>query len=249
MDQDLHLFLKGDVLDRSTASSCRPDNVLSETLKEFLTRYRGRKTFLEHEVKGLLSLVGLTVPKGIFAGRDGKIPTLNALKFPLVAKISSTAIASKSDIHGVRMGLRNYSEVEEAVRKLSGIAGAEGVLIEEMALPGVEVIVGGVLDKQFGPVVMFGLGGTFVELFKDVAFGLAPLGRETALWLIKQVKGYRLLEQYRGRPKSDIDALTEVVCTVSGLMATGLIEEIDLNPVAVYPRGAVVLDAKMVLAS
>ena len=127
------------------------------------------------------------------------------------------------------------------------IRDAEGVLIEEMAKPGLEVIVGGVIDRQFGPVVMFGLGGIFVELFKDVAFALAPIKREDASWLVKQVKGYRLLEGYRGMPLVNINTLLGIIVKVSELIATGLIQEIDLNPVSIYPEGAIVLDAKVLI--
>ncbi len=104
---------------------------------------------------------------------------------------------------------------------------------------------GGVVDDQFGPVVMFGLGGLFVELFRDVAFALAPVKHEDAFWLVRQVKGYKLLEGYRGRPPVDIDILLEMVVKVSEMIATGLIKEIDLNPVSLYPEGAMVLDAKI----
>jgi len=114
-----------------------------------------------------------------------------------------------------------------------------------MAAPGLEVILGGIVDEQFGPVVMFGLGGIFVEVFRDVAFALAPTEREEAIRLIKQVKGYKLLEGYRGREPVDIDILLKMIVDVSKLMATGLIKEIDLNPVVLYHRGAMVLDAKL----
>ncbi len=116
-----------------------------------------------------------------------------------------------------------------------------------MAEPGIEVILGGVVDEQFGPVVMFGLGGFFVELFKDVAFALAPIEKEDALWLVNQIKGYRLLEGYRGQPPVDINTLLEIVVKVSGIIVTGLIKEIDLNPVSLYPQGAMVLDAKILI--
>ena len=126
---------------------------------------------------------------------------------------------------------------------------AEGVLVEEMAPPGVEVIVGGVLDEQFGPVVMFGSGGVLVELFKDVAFALAPATREDAHWLIRQVRGYRLLKGYRGSPAVDIDSLLEVIVKVSEAISSGLLKEMDLNPVSLYPEGAMALDAKMLMAA
>jgi acetyl-CoA synthetase (ADP-forming) len=96
---------------------------------------------------------------------------------------------------------------------------------------------------------MFGLGGVFVELFRDVAFGLAPLARQDAEWLIHQVRAYRLLEGYRGSPPADTEALINTLITVSDLMVTGFIQEIDLNPVALYRKGAIILDAKMAIGS
>lgn len=163
----------------------------------------------------------------------------------MVAKVSSQKITSKSDVRGVRLGIKNYDELTKAVSELLEIEHAEGVLVEETAREGIEVIIGGVTDKQFGPVIMFGLGGVFVEVFKDIAFALAPLKEKDALWLIQQVKGYRLLEGFRGKPAVDKDALIKTILTVSEIMTSGGIEEIDLNPVALYPHGAMVLDAKM----
>ncbi|HBR22643.1 MAG TPA: acyl-CoA synthetase, partial [Nitrospiraceae bacterium] len=170
---------------------------------------------------------------------------LSALTYPLVAKVSSVKIASKSDVGGIRLGIKNYDELTKAVSELLEIENAEGVLVEEMAPEGIEVIIGGVTDKQFGPIVMFGLGGVFVELFKDIAFALAPLKEEDALWLIKQVKGYKLLEGFRGKPAVDKDALITTILAVSEIVSAGDVEEIDLNPVTLYPKGAMVLDAKM----
>lgn len=114
-----------------------------------------------------------------------------------------------------------------------------------MAPQGTEVIVGGVIDPQFGPVVMFGLGGVMVELFRDVSFGLAPLAPDEAGKLIGRVKGVRLLEDYRERSPGDIKSFQDIVVSVSELIATGLFREIDLNPVAVYHVGALILDAKI----
>lgn len=225
-----------------------------KSLEDLIEKNRGRTVFLEHEVKGLLKGMGVPVPEGVFLGRDeiaagphAALSSLKTLSYPLIAKVSSSEITSKTDVHGVRAGINNESELARAIQELSGIERAEGVLVEEMAPQGVEVIVGGIIDRQFGPVVMFGLGGIFVELFKDVSFGLAPLSGKDALRLIAEVKGYRLLEGFRGRPPVDIDALSAVIVKASELTATGLIEEIDLNPVAVYSKGAMVLDAKISL--
>jgi acetyl-CoA synthetase (ADP-forming) len=191
--------------------------------------------------------LGLTVPRGVFIAGVGGLTDLHrhALTYPLVAKVSSSGIASKSELHGVRTNIKDEEALKKNVRELLRITDAEGVLIEEMEMQGVEVIVGGTIDRQFGPVVMFGLGGVFAELFRDVAFALAPLTRGDALWLIEQVKGRGLFDEYRGRPPVDKDALLHILIAVSDIIATGLVGEIDLNPVALYSKGAMILDAKM----
>lgn len=224
------------------------DDSALKNIASFLEKNKGKKVFVDHEVKRFLRSIGLLVPNGIFVGKDGYIPS-SGLAYPLAAKVSSAKITSKSDVSGIRLGLKNDVELKKAVSELLKIEYAEGVLVEEMAPEGIEVIIGGVIDKPFGAVVMFGLGGIFVELFKDIAFALAPLKEEDALWLIKQVKGYRLLDGYRGNPAVDKDALIKTILTVSGIIASGYVEEIDLNPVSLYPHGAMILDAKMSLAA
>jgi succinyl-CoA synthetase beta subunit len=214
-------------------------------IEAFLQKNRGRTTFLEHEVKMMLHDAGIAVPRGVYLGKGEPLPDIDALSYPLVAKVSSSKITGKSDVQGVRLGIGDFDTLKQSVEELMMIGNAEGVLIEEMAPQGTEVIVGGVIDAQFGPIVMFGLGGVSVELYKDVAFGLAPLSRDAALGLVGQVKGSRLLKGYRGRPAMDVDSLLNVIVTISEIMASGFVEEIDLNPVALYPRGALVLDAKM----
>ena len=219
---------------------------MSARLAKVVDSLDGRTALRESEVKNFLSALGIAVPTGIYLpGGENSLPT--NLHYPLVAKVSSSQIASKSELGGVRVGIGSADELADAVKALRSIEKAEGLLIEEMAPTGTEVIVGGVMDSQFGPVVMFGLGGVFVELFKDVSFGLAPMNKEEALAMVREVKGFRLLDGYRGRPKADIDALLNIVSTVSRIMATGMVEEIDLNPVTLYPSGAMVLDAKMAL--
>lgn len=218
---------------------------MMQKIKDLIAK--GKTSFLEYEVKEVLREMGFSVPKGKYVEKDraDQIPAIVDIPYPLVAKVSSTKIVSKTEVNGVRVGLKNDHELREAVSELVYIKDAEGVLIEEMAEPGIEVIVGGVIDDQFGPVVMFGLGGISVELFKDVAFALAPVGKEDALWLVRQVKGYKLLKGYRGRPPVDMNILLEMIVKVSEMISTGVIREIDLNPVVLYPEGAIVLDAKI----
>jgi acetyl-CoA synthetase (ADP-forming) len=218
---------------------------VKERLAAFLAERSGQRVFPEPEVKGLLRQIGIPVSRGVFVRKGEALPPLAPLSFPLVAKTVSRGITSKSDAGGVRLGIGNRSELERACRELLTIEGAEGVLVEEMATPGTEVIVGGTIDPQFGPVVMFGLGGLFVELFRDVAFALAPTTHEEALRLVRQVRGAVLLEGFRGRPPLDRESLARIVVAVSELIGSGLVGEIDLNPVVLHPTGAMALDAKM----
>ncbi len=218
-------------------------------LRAFFEKNNGKRIFPEHEVKGLLKSIGLSVPMGVFVPKGEQLSALSnqlsALAYPMAAKVSSSKITSKTDTKGIRLGIKNEDELKNAVNELSGIENAEGVLVEEMAPEGLEVIVGGIIDKQFGPVVMFGLGGVFVELYKDIAFALAPMKEKDALWLIQQIKGYKLIEGFRGKPAVDKNALIKVILAVSEIISSGNVEEIDLNPVSLYPKGAIVLDAKM----
>ncbi|ABQ27068.1 Acyl-CoA synthetase (NDP forming)-like protein [Geotalea uraniireducens Rf4] len=217
----------------------------TEKLRRFLAAHGNSQTFLEQEVKGLLRELGIAVPSGVFIPAGEPVPSPHSLLFPLVAKAALPGVASKNDIGGVRLGIRDAAELSVAVAELEKIPVAAGVLVEEMARPGVEVIVGGAVDPQFGPIVMFGLGGLFVELFRDVAFAMAPLDRRAARRLVEATKGAVVLRGYRGKPPVDMESLLSVVVAVSELIGSGFIEEIDLNPVELYPDGALVVDAKM----
>jgi acetate---CoA ligase (ADP-forming) subunit beta len=218
---------------------------IRDKIEEFLRSRADQNVFLEHEVKDLLRGFGMTVPKGMFVPCGKRIKSAAGLSFPLVAKVVSSRITSKSDIGGVRLGIGNEDELRRAVSELSRMEHAEGVLVEEMARPGFEVIVGGIIDNTFGPIVMFGSGGLFVELFRDVSFALAPVDREQAMWLMNETKGEKILKGLRGKPPLDTNALADVIVNVSEVIASGRILTIDLNPIALYQSGALVLDAKM----
>ncbi|MDD2337642.1 MAG: acetate--CoA ligase family protein [Geobacteraceae bacterium] len=219
-------------------------NRLAE-LCHFLKKHEGIRVLPEQALKMFLREMGLPAPQSLSLAVGVPFPDFTLLTYPLVAKVFSSKISSKTDVGGIRLGLKDASAAAAACYDLMKIKDVEGVILEEQAQPGTEVIVGGIVDPQFGPVVMFGLGGIFVELFQDVVFALAPLTRADAFDLIKQPKGYRLLTGYRGAASCDRGALADILVTVSELMATGLLEEIDLNPVALYPHGAMILDAKM----
>jgi len=218
-------------------------------LRRFLQRHAGVSVLPEQALKVFLRESGLPAPQSLYLPVGSPFPDFAGLVYPLVAKVFSSKIRSKTDVGGIRIGLKDAASAAAACYDLMKIKDVEGVILEEQAQPGTEVIVGGIVDPQFGPVIMFGLGGTFVELFQDVAFALAPLTRDDAFHLMEQPKGYRLLTGYRGTAPCDREALADILVTVSELMATGLLEEIDLNPVALYPHGAMILDAKMLVAA
>jgi len=175
--------------------------------------------------------------------------------FPVVLKIVSPEIIHKSDAGGVIINLKNASEVQDACRKIlenakkyNAAARIDGVLVQEMAPQSTEVIVGAIKDPQFGQTLMFGLGGIFVELLKDVTFRIAPIAQQDAEEMITEVKAYPLLKGYRNTPPTDINAIVKVLLNTSKLiMAYPEIKELDLNPVMAYEKGAKTVDARIII--
>lgn len=165
--------------------------------------------------------------------------------FPVVLKIVSPDILHKSDAHGVKVGIRDkaeaervYSEIIENAKAYKESARIEGVLVQKMAPPGDEVILGMNRDIMFGPLVMFGLGGIFVELFKDVIFRIAPFGRNTARRMIKGIKAYPLLTGFRGKPPADIETIERNLVALSQMVDNHPeIKELDVNPLLVHKKG------------
>jgi len=175
--------------------------------------------------------------------------------FPVVLKVSSADVLHKSDVGGVHLNLNSAEAVEKAYNELlstvkgnSPQAQVDGVLVSKMAPPGLEVIVGMNRDPQFGPVMLFGLGGIMVEIFQDVSLRLLPLTKEDAVSMIREIKGYGLIAGYRGRPPVDEQALADCLLTVARI-AEGSedVIEIDLNPVFAYPDGVLVADSRIIV--
>ena len=175
--------------------------------------------------------------------------------FPVVLKIVSPDIIHKSDAGGVKVNLKEAEEVRSAygrilenAKKYNDAARIEGILVQEMAPQSTEVIVGAIKDPQFGQTLMFGLGGIFVELLKDVTFRIAPITQEDALEMVTKVKAYPLLTGYRNMPPADLDAIINVLVNTSRLvMDYPEIKELDLNPVMAYEKGAKTVDARIIL--
>jgi len=209
--------------------------------------------------KQLLASFGISVPRSLVIQDAGAAAVAcGSLKPPMALKVMSPDILHKSDAGGVRVGLNGAPELEEAVRammKRPAIENArlDGFLVEEMAPSGVEMVIGGIRDPQFGPLVMVGLGGVFVEVMGDVAFRICPITRLDAGEMLDELKGAALLRGARGRKPVSREAVVDVLLKVGGegglLMTHGDdIAEADINPLIVSEHGAVAVDARFVLA-
>jgi len=226
----------------------------SNIIKE--VRKQGRDVLTEIEAKQVFQEAGVkTIETRLASSQKEALAICNDIGFPVVLKIASPDITHKSDAGGVKTGLKNGAEVRKAYREIMASvkekypeAKIEGISVQNMARPGIEIIIGINKDAQFGPVIMFGLGGIFVEVLKDVSFRLIPILPRDAEQMIKEIKGYALLNGYRGQEPAHIPSLVDILLKVSDLVEkTPEIKEIDLNPVFAYKDSAVAVDARIVL--
>jgi acyl-CoA synthetase (NDP forming) len=210
----------------------------------------------ELESKKILKQAGLTVTEPVLAKSSSEaISIARSLGYPVVLKVVSPDIIHKSDAGGVVTGLsdsdsvtRAYNSMIVAIKQKYPDAVIEGISIQPQAPTGVEVIIGMTRDPQFGPAIMFGLGGVLVEIFNDVAIRIAPLSRVDTSEMIRELKGYKLLDGYRGKPKVDTNILEDWLLKVSELaMNNPWIKELDINPVFAYEKGAIAVDARILL--
>ena len=216
----------------------------------------GRSLLTEIEAKELLKQAGIDVVDTRLATSKEEATSISQeLGFPVALKIASADVVHKSDAGGVRLDLKTakqvgkaYDDIMKAIKKEYPQAKIQGVSVQKMARPGVEVIIGMSQDAQFGPVLMFGLGGILVEILKDVSFRIVPLVKRDAREMIREIKGYPLLEGYRGSEPVDVENLEELLLKVSDFVEKNPdIKELDLNPIFAYKDGAVAVDARVVL--
>jgi len=219
-------------------------------------RSQGRTLLTEIESKQLLKQAGIDIiDTKLATSREEAIAISRQFGFPVVLKIASPDIGHKSDAGGVKLGLKTskqvgkaYDDILAAVRQRQPQAVIEGVSVQKMARPGVEVIIGMSKDAQFGPVLMFGLGGILVEVLKDVSFRIVPLTKRDAAEMIREIKGYPLLQGYRGQEPVDVLNLEGWLLKVSDFVEQNPeVKEIDLNPIFAYSNGAVAVDARVIL--
>jgi len=224
--------------------------IISQAQKE------GRKALLEPEAKTICMEYAIPVTKFRLANNAREAAEFaEQLGYPVVLKIVSPDIIHKSDAGGVMVNLKSKAEIQDAygkilenAKKYKAAARIVGVLVQEMAPQSTEVIVGAIKDSQFGQTLMFGLGGVFVELLKDVTFRIAPITREDAQEMVTEVKAYPLLKGYRSTPPADIDAIVNILlCTSKLIMDYPEIRELDLNPIMAYEKGAKTVDARIIL--
>ena len=230
----------------------KPVNVFAQAKKD------GRSYLLEPEAKMVCMEYGIPVTRfKVALTSDKAVKFAEGIGYPVVLKIVSPDVIHKFDVGGVALNLKTLSEVKDAyekilknVKKHKPNAKIIGVLVQEMAPQSTEVIVGAIKDPQFGPALMFGLGGIFVEVLKDVTFRIAPITESDAREMITEVKAYPILKGYRGQPPADIDAIVSILLSTSKLvMDHQEIKELDLNPIMVYEKGAKTVDARIILES
>ncbi len=215
-----------------------------------------RTLLTEIESKELLKQAGLSIiDTRLATSAREAVAASQQLGFPVVLKIASPDIAHKTDAGGVRLGLKTASQVGKAYREIMSAtrqsyprSRVHGEAVQKMARPGAEGIVGMSRDAQFGPVLMFGLGGVWVEIIKDVSFRIAPLTRRDAREMITEIKAFPLLNGYRGQEPADITALEDFLLGVSRFVELNPeVKELDLNPIFAYKDGAVAVDARIII--
>lgn len=215
--------------------------------RTILTEIESKELLKEAGIPVIKSKLATTKKQAILMGKE--------LGFPIVLKIISPDIVHKSDTGGVRLNIKNaaqlgkaYSEIIASTRKNSPKAKIHGVSVQKMARPGIEIIIGMSKDAQFGPVIMFGLGGILVEILKDVTFRVVPLTNKDARDMIHEVKGYPILEGYRGKEPANVPYLEDTIVKISNFIERHPeIKELDLNPIFAYKDGAVIVDARIIL--
>jgi len=218
----------------------------------------GQKEIPEYTARGIIESYGFRIPKSTLAKDAAEaVAAADKTGYPVVMKIASPDILHKSDVGGVKVGLKDAAQVEAAFNEMVKKAKAAvpnakilGVLIQEMAMGGKEVILGMTRDPQFGPMLMFGLGGIYVEVLKDVAFRIAPITPREAGEMVDSIKSVALLKGARGEKPADIDSIKEGLLRLSQMVTDfPMIKELDINPLKVFSAGdkggSIAIDARI----
>lgn len=225
--------------------------MLTEEMKDILSGAKGRGWVLEPEAKRLLSLAGLEVARFLFAATVEEVVRFaKEIGYPLVGKVVSPKVVHKSEKNGVELGIGGDRKLRETFHRFSKIEGFAGMLVEEM-VSGIELIVGAKNDYQFGPVVLFGIGGVWAEIYRDVVLRMAPLDQRDIDSMVRCLKARPLLEGYRGSNPVNLKELNRLLIAFSNIVMDldPEMESIDLNPVICSSTQCVVADARIILKS
>jgi acyl-CoA synthetase (NDP forming) len=248
----VHVFLKS-ALTISNLSTYTKNGVIMAESRKILNQVlqEGRTYLMEHESKAVLEDLGISTSGSMVAmSEDEAVKIFESLNSPVALKVLSPEVIHKSDSGGVKLNLNSAAQVRLAYQEITAAFLDKkmiGVSVQKMAKPGVEVIVGVTMDATFGPMLMFGLGGVYVEILKDVSFRSIPITDSDAENMIEEIKGYALLKGYRGSA-ADILSLKQLLLKISDYVAKNPdISEMDLNPVFLYPQGYTVADARIIL--
>ena len=224
--------------------------MVKQEFEAILANSKEQGWVLEPEAKRLLSLAGLNVPKYAWVKSfEEAVRFANQIRYPVVAKVVSRHLLHKSDQGGVVVGIDTDATLRDTFVRLTTFEGFAGALIEEM-LSGIELIIGARVDYQFGPMILLGMGGTGVEIYRDISLRMAPLRREDVKAMVSALKARPLLEGYRGAEQVDMEALTRTLLTFSDLVMEleEFIESVDLNPVMCSSKTCVIADARIMLS-
>ncbi|MGB9799616.1 MAG: acetate--CoA ligase family protein [Thermanaerothrix sp.] len=243
---------------KSLLTPQRPQDCQPQEVERLLKAQGERLVWGEFETRPILDAYGIPlIPGDLARSSQEAVQIAERLGYPVVLKIVSPHILHKSDVGGIRLNLNNAEDVRAAFSEMMAHIRARlpqaelvGALVESMAPQGYEVIIGMRRDPNFGPLMMFGLGGIYVELFRDVSFRIAPLTRGDALQMINETHAGRLLAGFRGQPEADLDALVDILLRFSHLAVDfPALQEAEINPLLVRPKGqgALVLDCRIVL--
>jgi acyl-CoA synthetase (NDP forming) len=213
----------------------------------------GRKFVNEIEAKGVLRAYGVPVTNDVLCdSHENAMTAAKSIGYPVVMKLVSPDVVHKTELKAVRTNIRDHLEISKTFDDIMSRATmakvrVNGILVSETAV-GQEIIIGSLRDPQFGPMVMLGMGGILVEVYKDVSYRLAPVNARDVKEMLAELKGKKLLEGFRGLQKHDIEALTRAVIAVSQIIADfPEIEEMDLNPIFVNENGVKVADARIMI--
>jgi acyl-CoA synthetase (NDP forming) len=243
-----------EAIDEATLDASAVDPVIDQALKE------GRSFLLAHEGQAVMRAAGIPIPQTRIAhSLEGAVRAAEAIGFPVVMKVVSRDILHKSDAGGVALDLEDRKEVIDAyqaimrnARAYKADANIEGVEVSEMVEKGMETIIGARRDRTFGPLIMFGLGGIYVEVMKDVAFRALPINRKEIMAMVKEIRAYPLLLGVRGEEKKDLEGLVDTIIKVGTVLRRcERITDIEINPLMVYEhgRGVKAVDVRILLTS